>query len=133
MESSYYTTSSTGLDPATTGALAGIGIGAIIIACLVAVFMLIVTWIIYKKAGQPGWACLIPIYNLVILFRILKMDWWHILIMLLVPFAQIVYAILIPFKLAKVFGKSTGFGFLLWLIPIIGYPVLAFGSAKYEE
>lgn len=130
MESSYVTTSTT--DPATTGFLAGMGVGSIIFYIAVIVFMLIVMWKIYAKAGQPGWAAIIPIYNLVVMFRIIKMEWWHILIMLFVPFAQIVYAILIPLKLAKVFGKSTGFGVLSIFFSIICYPILAFGSAKYE-
>lgn len=130
MESSYVTTSTP--DPATTGFLAGIGTGTIIFYIAVIIFMLIVMWKIYAKAGQPGWAAIIPIYNLVVMFRIIKMEWWHILIMLFVPFAQIVYAILIPVKLAKVFGKSTGFGVLSIFFSIICYPILAFGSAKYE-
>ena len=130
MESSYVTTSTT--DPATTEFLAGMGVGSIIFYIAVIVFMLIVMWKIYAKAGQPGWAAIIPIYNLVVMFRIIKMEWWHILIMLFVPFAQIVYAILIPLKLAKVFGKSTGFGVLSIFFSIICYPILAFGSAKYE-
>ena len=66
------------------------------------------------------------------MFRIIKMEWWHILIMIFVPFAQIVYAILIPLKLAKVFGKSTGFGVLAIFFSIIAYPILAFGSAEYQ-
>ncbi len=130
MESSYVTTSTT--DPATTGFLAGMGVGSIIFYIAVIVFMLIVMWKIYAKAGQPGWAAIIPIYNLVVMFKIIKMDWWHILIMIFVPFAQIVYSILIPIKLAKVFGKSTGFGVLSIFFSIICYPILAFGSAKYE-
>ena len=120
------------LDPTTQGFLAGLSLVYIIVGILASIFLIIATWIIYKKAGEKGWACIIPIYNLIVLFRIVKMDWWHILIFLFVPFAAIVYGILLDFKLAKVFGKGVGFGFLLLLIPIIGYPVLAFGSAKYE-
>ena len=120
------------LDPTTQGFLAGLSLVYIIVGILAIIFLIIATWIIYKKAGEKGWACIIPIYNLIVLFRIVKMDWWHILIFIFVPFAAIVYGILLDFKLAKVFGKGVGFGFLLLLIPIIGYPVLAFGSAKYE-
>lgn len=127
-----YTTTTTTTDPAVKNLLAGIGTGTIIWAIIVAVFMIIVLWKIYAKAGQPGWAAIIPIYNLVVMFRIIKMEWWHILIMLFVPFASVVYAILIPIKLAKVFGKSTGFGVLSIFFSIICYPILAFGSAKYE-
>lgn len=130
MGSNYVTTSTT--DPAIKNALAGIGTGTIICSIIVAIFMIIVLWKIFQKAGQPGWAAIIPIYDLVVMFRVIKMDWWHILIMLFVPFASIVYSIIIPIKLAKVFGKSTAFGVLAIFFSIICYPILAFGSAKYE-
>jgi len=123
----YYT------DPATTAGLAGIGIGIWVFALIISIFMLVVMWKIYVKAGQPGWAAIIPIYNYVILFKILKMDWWHILIMLFVPFAAVVYLILIPIKLAKVFGKDTGFAVLTLFFPFVCYPILAFGSATYQQ
>ena len=126
----YYTT--TNVDPATQNLLAGIGTGTLIVYLAVLVFMLVTMWKIYQKAGQPGWAAIVPIYNIIVMLKIIKMDWWHVLIMLFVPFAAIVYSILIPIKLAKVFGKSTGFGVLAIFFSIIAYPILAFGSAKYE-
>lgn len=132
MNSANYVTTTSSTDPATTGFLAGIGTGTLIFYIALAIFELIVLWKIFKKAGQPGWAAIIPIYDIIVLFRIIKMEWWHILIMLFVPFAQIVYAILIPLKLAKVFGKSTAFGVLSIFFSLITYPILAFGSAKYE-
>ncbi len=125
-----YTTSS--MNSATEGVLAGIGTGTLIFYLIVLVFMLVTIWKIYQKAGQPGWASIIPIYNIVVMLRVIKMDWWHILIMLFVPFAAIVYSILIPLKLAKVFGKSTGFGVFAIFFSIIAYPILAFGSAEYQ-
>ena len=126
----YYTT--TNVDPATQNLLAGIGTGTLIVYLAVLVFMLVTMWKIYQKAGQPGWAAIVPIYNIIGMLKIIKMDWWHVLIMLFVPFAAIVYSILIPIKLAKVFGKSTGFGVLAIFFAIIAYPILAFGSAQYE-
>ncbi len=96
------------------------------------VFEIIVLWKIFAKAGQPGWAAIVPIYNFVVLFKIIKMDWWHILILLFVPGASIVYGILIPLKLAKAFGKSTAFAVLSIFFSTITFPILAFGSAKYE-
>ena len=53
--------------------------------------------------------------------------------MIFVPFASLVYSIIIPIKLAKVFGKSTGFAVLAVFLPIIAYPILAFGQATYQE
>ena len=98
----------------------------------IAIFMIVVYWKIFEKAGQPGWAAIIPIYNIVVLLKILKMDWWHILIMLFVPFAAAVYGIIMNYKLALKFGKDTGFAVLTIFFSIITLPILAFGSAKYE-
>ena len=120
------TTTTTGSEMPTMSPVAWIIYIAIILLELVAL------WKIYTKAGQPGWAAIIPIYNIIVFLKIIKMDWWHILIMIFVPFAALVYSIIFDFKLAKVFGKGVGYGFLLLFFTPIMYPVLAFGDAKYE-
>lgn len=117
----------------TTDILEKLGLGFWISWLAVMIFYIIVMWKIYTKAGKPGWAAIIPIYNIIVLLDIIKLDWWHILIMLFVPFAAIVYMILIPIKLAKAFGKSTGFGVFAIFFSIIAYPIIAFGEAKYQE
>ena len=117
----------------TNDLLSSLGTGFWLATIAVLVFYIVVMWKLYAKAGQPGWAAIIPIYNTLIMFKIIKMDWWHILILYFVPFASIVYMILIPLKLAKVFGKSTGFGVFAIFFSIIAYPILAFGEAKYQE
>ena len=87
-------------------------------------------WVIYTKAGEAGWKCLIPIYNLIVLLKIInKPVWWIILI--LIPLVNIVIAILVNIALAKTFGKGTGFGVGLTLLAIIFAPLLAFGDAEY--
>ena len=126
MDYTYYTTTS------TSDAFASIGAGTWIAALAVAVFSIVTMWIIFKKAGQPGWAILIPIYNLIVLLKVVNLDWWQVLIFVFVPFASVVYAILIPLRLAKVFGKSTSFGVLSIFFSIITNAILAFGEAKYQ-
>ena len=127
MDYTYYSSTTT-----TNDFFASLGVGTWLSALAVAIFSLITTWIIFKKAGQPGWAAIIPIYNLIVLLRVVKLDWWHILILLFVPFASVVYAIIIKLKLAKVFGKSTAFGVLSIFFSLITVAILAFGQAKYE-
>jgi hypothetical protein len=96
----------------------------------IGVFLIVCQWKIYTKAGKPGWACLIPIYNIVVLLEIVKKPvWW--LVLLLIPIANLVIAILIMIELAKVFGKDGGFTVGLILLPYVFYPILAFGDAKY--
>jgi hypothetical protein len=96
----------------------------------IAVFLIICQWKIYAKAGKPGWASIIPIYNIVILLEIVKKPiWW--LVLLMIPLVNVVIAILIMIELAKVFGKDGGFTVGLILLPYVFYPILAFGDAKY--
>jgi hypothetical protein len=89
------------------------------------------TWRVYVKADQPGWASIVPIYNLYILCKIAgKSGWWVLLSM--IPFVGIVILVILNLELSKSFGKGTGFGLGLSFLPIIFYPILAFGDAEYE-
>ena len=99
--------------------------------CLVMfVFFAIVQWKIFTKAGEPGWAALIPIYQVMILSKICGRGEMFGLL-LFVPCVGIVIAFMLVFDLAKVFGKDTGFAIGLLFLGIIFYPILAFGSAEY--
>ena len=97
------------------------------------IFYLIIMWIIFEKANKPGWAAIIPIYNVIVMLDIAGLDWWHIFIMIFVPFAAVIYAVLIPYRTSKRFGKSTIFSILSIFFSIITYAIIAFGNAKYEE
>jgi hypothetical protein len=88
-------------------------------------------WKVFTKAGEPGWACLIPIYNLVVLLRIAGMPLWWI-ILCFIPLISIIPAFVIPINLAEKFGKGAGFGIGLALLPFIFYPILGFGDAQYR-
>ena len=96
------------------------------------VFLIIAQWKLYEKANQPGWACIIPIYNTIVLLDIVKKDWWWIFLFM-IPIVNIVIAIIVYVELAKVFGKSGGFAVGLLFLPVIFIPILAFGSAKYID
>jgi len=87
-------------------------------------------WKIFTKAGKPGWACLIPIYSAIVLLEIIKKPTWWIF-MLLIPFVNIYYAIVMMNELSKSFGKSSGFTVGLIFLPFVFLPMLAFGDAKY--
>ncbi|RTL47990.1 MAG: hypothetical protein EKK39_13135 [Sphingobacteriales bacterium] len=93
--------------------------------------VLIAQWKIFEKAGQPGWACIIPIYNFIVLMRVIGKPWWWLLLML-IPFVNIVLAIWTVNLLSKSFGKEEGFTIGLLLLPFIFYPILAFGDAVYK-
>ncbi|MGA2182456.1 MAG: DUF5684 domain-containing protein [Bryobacteraceae bacterium] len=121
----------TPLSPAATGALAGLGIGMFLVMMAVAVVFIIGYWKVFVKAGQPGWAILIPIYNIYILLKVAGRPGWWVLLFL-IPFVNIVIMLLVAIDVAKSFGQSAVFGVvLLFLLSGIGYLVLGFGKYKY--
>jgi hypothetical protein len=89
-------------------------------------------WKIFTKAGQPGWAAIIPIVNTYYVIKVAGRPWWW-LILLLIPFVNVVIWIILSIDLAKAFGKGVAFGIGLLLLPFIFYPILAFGSAQYQS
>ena len=97
----------------------------------VSILVILAMWKIFVKAGEPGWAAIIPFYNLYILFKIVYGNGWKFLL-LLIPIANIVFLILVYGKLAKVFGKGNGFAVGLVLLPVVFLPILGFGDAKYQ-
>jgi hypothetical protein len=87
-------------------------------------------WKTFEKAGHPGWAAIIPIYNIYILCKIAgRPGWWVILFF--IPIVSIVIAIIVSLDVAKNFGKSALFGIGLALLGFIFYPILGFGDAQY--
>jgi hypothetical protein len=106
------------------------GAGIMIVYLVLIIFLIACIWKIFTKAGKPGWAAIIPIYNIIVLLEIVgKPVWW--IILLLIPCVNLVVMILIYLELAKVFGQSTGFAVGLILLGIIFLPILAFGDSKY--
>ncbi len=84
----------------------------------------------YVKAGQPGWASIVPFYNLYVMVKFVGRPWWWF-ILVMVPFIGIIAAIILCFDLVKCFGKGGGFAIGLILLGFIFYPILAFGDAEY--
>ncbi len=107
----------------------GVGLFFLIFFVL-GVIMIASMWKIFSKAGKPGWAAIIPIYQVIVLLEIIgKPVWWFLLLM--IPGVQIVIGLIMLIDLAKVFGKGTGYGLGLFFFGIIFFPMLAFGSSQY--
>ena len=115
-----------------SGLLVGIGAGLWVFSAAISIFMIVCTWKIYKKAGKPGWASIIPIYNIIVLLEIVELPKWYIAL-LIVPFANIYAMFKIYIELAHKFGKSTGFGVLMVFFNVICLPILAFGKNEYKD
>ena len=91
------------------------------------------TWYMYEKAGEPGWASLIPIYNLIVMCRIGGKPGWWVVMMLLVPIANIVFFIMLLNAIAKNFGKGPGFTVGLVFLQQIFFAILGYGDASYTN
>ena len=98
---------------------------AIIIAVIAA------WWMVFTKAGEAGWKSIIPIYNIIVMLKIVGRDWWWVILML-IPIVGLIVWIIVALDLAKSFGRGTGFGIgLAFLSPIFGL-ILGFGSDTYK-
>lgn len=122
----------------------GLILGLIILALVV--LMLIAQCKVFTKAGEKWWKVFIPLYNTWVQTRITGLAWWWFPIyvgvgalMLNYPNNYILSIMLFlvsynyMFNMAKKFGKSTGFAVLLAILPVIGLPILAFGSSSYDK
>ncbi len=109
----------------------GIGIVGILVYLGIVVLIIAGYWKTFQKAGKPGWAAIVPIYNIIVMLEIARKPMWWLLL-LFVPIANFVVLIIINIEIAKAFGKGTGFGLGLAFLSFIFYPILGFGDAQYE-
>ncbi len=113
-----------------SGGGAGILVAFLLIGLIFAVIMIAAFWNVFTKAGEKGWKSIIPIYNYIVLMRIIgRPVWWVIL--LLIPFVNFIVLIIVWLDLAKAFGKGVGFAVGLIFLTFIFLPILGFGSARY--
>ena len=108
----------------------GMGMFGVLMTLGFIVLMIASSWKVYVKAGQPGWTSIVPIYNIVVLLKIIGKPWWWI-VGFFIPFLNLVLLILMCVGLAKAFGKGVGFAIGIILLSFIFYPILAFSDAKY--
>ena len=102
----------------------------VLVSLAVSILVIAAAWRVFTKAGQPGWASIIPFYNVIVLLRTTgRPGWW--LLLMFIPVANLVVSIIVSIDLAKSFGKGVGFGIVTFLFPFIGAAVLGFGGAQY--
>ena len=126
----------------------GLGIFLVIYMLLVVALYVITAiglWKMYVKAGRPGWAAIIPVYNWWVWIEIIErprwwfwvlvasvlLSWFPIVSMVL-GVAMFVLYLLACLDMAKRFGQGAGYGIGLWLLPFVFAPILGFGSARFE-
>jgi hypothetical protein len=87
-------------------------------------------WQTFAKAGKPGWAAIVPFYNIIVMLEIAGRPLWWI-ILFLIPCVNVVVSFIVAIDIAKSFGKDVAYGIGLALLPFIFYPLLGFGDARY--
>lgn len=112
------------------GIFAAFFLAYIIIALIISVIVIVGMWKVFEKAGKPGWAALIPIYNVIIMLEIVgkPMIW---LLWLLIPCTSFIFGIWLTNLMSKSYGKSEGFTVGLIFLGFIFWPILGFGDARY--
>jgi hypothetical protein len=125
-----YTTTTTTNTTASAGMLFALFIPLIILT----IFLAVCQWKVYVKAGKPGWAAIVPVYNLWVLYEITGIPTWLALLYFIpiVNFAAAIVGLVATFKLSKLFGKSDLFAVCSVFFPFVTYPILAYGSATFQ-
>lgn len=118
------------MDNSVYAALAGVLIIWELIGLAVTIFILIAWWKIFVKAGKPGWAAIVPFYNMYCMFEMSFGNGWMFLLCF-VPCVNVVMLIIMWIKLAQAFGQGAAFGVGLIFLPIVFLPILAFGDSQY--
>ena len=111
----------------------GASTAVIVIYFAIILLMIVSLWIVLTKAGRPGVAAIIPIWNIIEVVRISGKPLWWVILILLIPIVNLVLAIMVVHGISKAFGKDAGFTVGLVLLPFVFFPILAFGKATYTK
>jgi hypothetical protein len=103
----------------------------IIVAVAITVMEIVALWLVFTKAGEPGWAAIIPIYNVLIVIKVAGKPWWWIFLAL-IPIVNLVFYILVLDGVSKNFGKTSAFTVGLFFLRFIFLPILGFGKSVYS-
>jgi len=128
-------------EAAALGALIALiaGFGMILVAACVVmgIITLIGMWKVFAKAGQPGWAVLIPVYNIIVLLRVAGLPWYWVFtpLILIIPLlgaiAYLAWIVWVHHRISTNFGQGVGYTIGLTLLGPIFWLILGFGSSKY--
>ena len=103
---------------------------AILLAIATTILQIAGLWAVFEKAGKPGWAAIIPVYNLIVMAEVAKKEVWYG-VLVLVPIVGIAFYIILVIEVAKLFGKDAMYAMGLIFLPPIFWPMLGFGQARY--
>ena len=128
----------------------GFAIFFALISIAVSIVQTIAIWKIFEKAGKPGWAAIIPVYNLWVFFEIVDIPGplslllvlpiftfyipvIRVLAMLTMINSGITLSLILCIRLPKKFGLDPAFALGLIFIPAVFFPILGFGKSEYVD
>lgn len=110
-----------------------LGLPLTLVSLVIGVLTIIALWKVFAKAGEPGWASIVPFYNAYVQFRIAGFNPW-LFLLLLVPLVNVVMLVLVALRIGTAFGKNALWSIVLMvLFPTIGLLILGFGDATYQR
>ena len=130
MDSPYDTTLYASSTEVSNAGIAAFGVFSLFYIAF-AVFMIVSLWKLFTKAGKPGWAAIVPFYNLAVLLEVVGRPIWWLLLIVFVPLLNVWLVVVLYLDLAKSFGKPVSFGVLSVFFPYVTIPILAFGKSQY--
>jgi hypothetical protein len=113
LASVYYSYSTS--TSSSSGLHGGVLAGLLIFYAVVIIYTVFIYWKLFVKAGRPGWAAIVPVYNGWVFFEICgKPGWWiFFYLFAIIPFVgfivPLVFLILAMISLGKRFRKSMTF------------------------
>lgn len=114
----------------------GLGLTEIILILFILILFILVPiislWKLFEKAEQSGWAAIVPLYNFIILMRVVNKPWWWALLCI-IPYIGFIWMVWSHNLLVKKFGKTELFTVGLIFLPFIFFPILAFGNNEYNR
>lgn len=119
---------------ASTGGAVG-GLLMLVLAAMIVMMLILIAvsnWRLFTKAGRPGWASIVPFYNIFVMVEIVGRPLWWAAVIILAPVINFVFSVIVSFDFVKSYGRGTGFAIFAFFFPFIAYPILAFdNSVKY--
>ena len=111
----------------------GGGTGVVLLIVYLAIIVAVIAgmWKAFEKAGEPGWAAIVPFYNLWVVIRISDNPWWWF-VLYFVPIANIVAHFKVSIDVADRFGQGLGFGLGIAILGFVFWPLLGFGDYDYQ-
>lgn len=140
------------MGPEAGNTVTTIMVGTAFMAFLKYLFTAVGYYKVFGKAGEAGWKAFIPVYGDYHKYRIAWDGKFYFLFLamylgnfllsrvdnsfagtigMVMSIVSLVILVKQEIKMAKAFGKGTGFGLLQVLFPFITAPILGFGKAEY--